>query len=132
MAQHAIHFWAACEKAVFEANVRVREGKSYYSFHGGEAIYADSVGEVVRHCAEDLDRDWMVFEFVPLPSSMIKALWAAQHDEPIEDRAFEVRVHTKFTFPTSDRGGVMPAATSRVSAILGNPDGEPVPGSTAD
>jgi hypothetical protein len=114
MSQQAIHFWAACEKAIFEANVRIRGGKSYYSFHGGEAIYADSVGEVVRHCAEDMDRDWMIFEFVPLPSSMVKALWASQHDEPIEDRTFDVRVHAKFTFPTSDRGGVMTATSAPI------------------
>lgn len=116
MSEAPFHYWAACEKAIFQANVKAKDGKSYYKFHGGEAIFSGSVGDVVRHCAEgdNIKLKWVVFRFVPVPSSMLDALWAAQHDEPMEKRAFEVRVHEKFSFPEIDRGNRMSQRKDRV------------------
>ena len=39
---------------------------------------------------------WMVFQYVPIPSSMHAALVRAQRGE--EDLTFEVRVHQRFTY----------------------------------
>lgn len=117
MSDAPFHYWAACEKAIFEANVKARDGKSYYKFHGGEAFFSGSVGDVVRHCAEpdNIKLKWIVFRFVPLPSSMLDALWDIQHGGKRKNCAFEVRVHEKFSFPTIDRGRAMSQAKEPVT-----------------
>lgn len=129
MSDAPLHYWAACETAVFRANTKAKDGKSYYKFHGGEAILSGSVGDVVRFCAEpeNIKRSWIVFRFVPLPSSMLDALWEIQHGGRRRDCAFDVRVHEKFSFPTVDRGTPMsqPAESVKVDAELITDDAKP-------
>jgi hypothetical protein len=95
----AIRYWAAVEKAVYKANTKIRNGNTYYIFHGGEVCFSTVVGEVVRHCATEMEKDWIIFQYVPVPSSMHNALWNAHNGGKAEEIVYEVRVHEKFSFP---------------------------------
>ena len=92
MSVRAKRYWGAVQKDVYEDNLQTRSGKVYYSFTGQELMISDEVGDVVRSVVEaGLDSEWMVFKYVPVPSSMHAACWAALHGES-EDVTFQVRI----------------------------------------
>lgn len=78
-------------------------------------IFSDAVGDVVRATVE-LNEEmggehFMIFKFVPVPSSMLQALWSAQRGDDPTLWAFDVRVHEKFEFPSLSRGRRMAEAS---------------------
>ena len=117
----AKRYWTAVPKPVYDENVETPNGKVYYTFHGGELTMADSVGDVVRELVErEADHTWMVIKYVPVPSSMHQACWAALHGDDPSLCAFKVRVHEKFEFPQLSRGAELADAGARVPADLGD------------
>lgn len=117
----AKRYWTAVPKPVYDENVETPNGKVYYTFHGGELTMADSVGDVVRELVErEADHTWMVIKYVPVPSSMHQACWAALHGDDPSLCAFKVRVHEKFEFPQLSRGAELADTGARVPADLGD------------
>lgn len=119
----AKRYWAAAPKSVYEANIEVEDGKVYYSFHGEETAYSDSVGDIVRDLVEcESEEQYVVFRYVPVPSSMHAACWAALNGDDPSLCAFKVRVHEKFEFPQLSRGAELAEAATPVPYDLD--DGE--------
>jgi hypothetical protein len=106
MTDVSIHYWAAVEHGIYRANSVVENDKTYYTFHGPEQIYSMNIGDIVQWCAlpENITKNWIIFEYVPLPSTMMRALWNVHNNNlKQEDVSFKTRIHSFFTFPHSER-----------------------------